>query len=263
MRVWLLTNGQFPQQIEIIYRDFSDIIDSFGFSIDGATRKTYEMIRQGASFDKLIESLETVHRLNAGKREYRVGLSIDSILVMSNVMEVPAYFDLYSKYCYPEKINFSLINSLSPDSSFFKEESSFPHLIQWSVPCPMIFNEIYFTYDGQATLCCRDYNGELIVGDIRNNTIMELWNGSHAETIRHKHLNPNNMDIESCKSCLGPSPAICDIVNEYIHFLVAHKKGLTPKQFSDRILHLLRTMDSVIVENNLNTFRESVLPLFK
>ena len=83
----------------------------------------------------------------------------------------------------------------------------------------MPFKYIYFTYSGKATLCCRDYEEELVIGDIQENAIIDLWNGLKAESIREKHLNLSKMNIRPCLVCSGPYPVVSDVINQFIHFL--------------------------------------------
>lgn len=243
-RVWLSTNGQFPQRIESLYKRFPDLANWYRFSIDGATRQSYELIRQGASFDKLLESLEMIHRINDGKRNSRISLSITSMLGMTNIYDIAAFFKVYSKYCYPESMSFFIPYIVPSNADFAKKDFPFPNLIRPGAPCSMPFKSIHFTYSGKATLCCRDYEEELVIGDIEEGAIIELWNGPRAESIRNKHLNPESMDISPCRLCFVPSsPLVSDILNEYIRFLAARSPQLDPRQFGDKVLSLLNKMD--------------------
>tara|TARA_B100001964_G_C13907197_1_gene454226 strand:+ start:34 stop:429 length:396 start_codon:yes stop_codon:yes gene_type:complete len=45
--VWISTNAQFPSRIEQIYNEFPSLEYTYRFSIDGATKKSYESIRSG------------------------------------------------------------------------------------------------------------------------------------------------------------------------------------------------------------------------
>ena len=257
----LSTNGQFPERIEDLYKKFPNLAKSYRFSIDGATRKTYEDIRKGASFDKLIESLEVIDKINNGRKNARISLAIGSIFCMTNMFEIPTFFEVYEKYCWPERITFSIVNGLSPDSRFFRKEFPFPNLIRRAIPCNMPFNHIYYTYNGKATLCCRDYEEDLVIGDIQENSIIELWNSPKAESIREKHLNRERMDIQACRKCFTPYDFICDIVDEYIHLLLIRNPNLTPRQFGDKLLFLLNSMDSAL-QKDKDRFKQVVLDIF-
>lgn len=248
--VWISTNGQFPEKIEELYRHFPKVANVYRFSIDGATRATYEGIRRGASFDKLIQSLEGISKINQGKKDYAIDLSINSILSMTNIYEIPLFFKAYEKYCWPEKITFSAVDGLSPDTAYFKKEFNFPGLVSSKIPCRMPFKNIFFTYGGKATLCCRDYEEELVVGDISEVSILDLWNSSAAEVIRDKHQHPLKMNIRACRMCFGPYDFVSSIMNEYIHFLYYRFPRMTPQKFGDRLVALLAEMNLVLLKKD-------------
>ena len=260
--LWLSSNGQFPKRIEEACRDFRETINELRFSIDGAIRGTYEYIRKGASFDKLFDSLNVIHKINGGKRDYRIILTIDSILSMTNISEIQLFFKVFGKYCWPEHINFHIVDSLSPDPAFFNKEFNFPHLVRSKVPCELPFRSIYFTYGGKATLCCRDYNEDLVVGDIKKSSILELWNSPRAEKIRQMQSNPGAIDIKACQNCNGPHEFVSTIVNEYIHYLFFRYPELSPEQFRDKIMFLLNGMNDALGSKDIKAFSKFTLQAF-
>lgn len=261
--VTLSTNGQFPSHIKDLYRQIPDMKWTYRFSIDGATGKTYEFLRKGASFKKLMESLEVTHRINSGMKGYRISLSIGVVLSLDNIFELPMFFKVYGRYCFPEKINFHLANGVSPDQSYVKKAVPFTNLMVRYVPCSLPFGAIIFTYDGKVTLCCRDYEGELVVGDIMKDSIENIWNGENAESIREMHLFPEKMSIAACKSCFGPNNFVNDVVNMYIHFLHIRYPRLSSKEFGDKVVNLLNNMDHTKEKSNLTGFKQCILDAFK
>lgn len=260
--VWLCTNGQFPERIEPLFRKFPKLANAYRFSIDGATKETYEAIRRGGKFDKVLKSLETIYSINEGKKNYRISTSIYSILSTTNIYEIPDFFRIFGKYCWPESIEFNLVNGLSPDPSYFRETFPFPNLIRKVVPCCMPFNSVYFTYGGKVTLCCRDYDEELVVGDLSEDSLINIWNGLKAETIREKHLNPEKIDINSCKSCYGPNEAVTFVVNEYIHRLYGRNPELESREFGNKVLDILQKMDAAVGSKNIANMKRCVRDVF-
>lgn len=55
--------------------------------------------------------------------------------------------------------------------------------------------------DGTLTVCCFDYNGELEIGDLKNQSFEEIFNGDKMNEIRRKHLNNQADTISVCKQC--------------------------------------------------------------
>ncbi|MBU0573266.1 MAG: radical SAM protein [Candidatus Margulisbacteria bacterium] len=241
--VWISSNGQFPEHIKKTYYRFPDLIKTFRFSIDSPRKETYEHIRRGASFDRLIESLETVHKINKGKRDYHITVTIDSILSMINIFELADFFRVYTKYCWPHNINFHLINGLTPDPGFFKKDFPFPNIVRKLIPCSMPFQKVNFTYKGNVSLCCRDYDEELVIGNIKESPLSRIWNCKRAEEIRFKHLNPEKLDISPCNKCYGPIPSVSKSVNEYIHHQISKQKRISNEELGNKVVAYLNRID--------------------
>jgi radical SAM protein with 4Fe4S-binding SPASM domain len=181
---------------------------------------------------------------------------------MTNMFEIPLFFKEYCKYSWPEFINFHIVNSLSPESEYFWDSFPFPNLIKNTVPCHLPFESIYFTYDGKVTLCCRDYDGDLIVGDIRNNSIPEIWNGKKSEAIRKQNINPELLEIDACKRCYQPYSFISELINYYIHYLYYSYLNLPPQNFGELIISFLKKLDSLTNIKDKEILKKTVFNLF-
>jgi radical SAM protein with 4Fe4S-binding SPASM domain len=74
------------------------------------------------------------------------------------------------------------------------------------------FKQFNILRDGRVSLCCVDFNEEAIVGDIRKQSIDEIWNGS-PELARHRAA-LGTQDVASlhpiCKRCYVATAAYAD-----------------------------------------------------
>lgn len=77
-----------------------------------------------------------------------------------------------------------------------------PHVPTLKGFCHLPFYQMGVFWDGKVTLCCADYNGNLIVGDLNNNSIENIWNSNEAEKIRNSFLQKKVMN-PFCQYCLG------------------------------------------------------------
>jgi len=66
-------------------------------------------------------------------------------------------------------------------------------------PCNQPFNSLNIYYNGDATVCCLNF-GNIIVGNVKNNTLKEIWTGNKWNNIRNKLLT-NELDELICKNC--------------------------------------------------------------
>lgn len=243
--IFLSTNGQFPDKLQAVHDAHPRLINNVRFSTESSKKNKYESIRKKGRFENILKSLKNVKAINDNVKGKNIEVYIDCVLSNDNMLELKDFLDLYSNYTKLSNIRFNLIDGLSPDSSYFKNNFPYPNLIKKTVPCKLPFNKIYFTYDGQATLCCRDYNAELTIGDVTKNPLFNLWNCEKANEIREKQLGIKEMDIPSCTQCYEPVRAAKMLTIRYIDYLIHH---LYPKctntDFGDRIHSFLHDLNS-------------------
>ena len=260
--LWISTNGHFPERIEEIHRKFPKMVNNIRISVDGATKETFEHIRVGGSFEKLIESFEVVHRINKGKKNFEIGLTLDSILNIDTIYEIPIYFERFGKYVDPESVNFWVVSGLSPDNSYFLKTFPFPNLIRSEVPCDMPFNSQYFTYDGKATMCCRDYNGEITVGNIMDTPLQEIWDGERAEEIRNQHRKPETLSINACQECYGPYKFVTTIANDFIHYLYLKTPDISNEDMGNSVTSFFSDMNEAMKTKNIPAIKAQIKDVF-
>lgn len=260
--VWINTNGQFPDEIESIYKNFPNLVRYYRISIDGATKQTYEHIRKGASFEVLIKTLAIIYKINKQKKNSRIKLHINVVLSLANLFELNQFFQKFEKYCGRENITFSIIDSVAPDTAYFWNIFPFKNLIKKGIPCQRPFETMNFTFSGKMTLCCEDYSDELIVGDIHRDSIADMWNGIEAECTRKKHLNQQEMDIEICRKCFRPYNFVLKATNQYIHFLYDRNNGLNSNEFGNKVLTFLKNMDKIMQSGDIETCKQFILKEF-
>jgi MoaA/NifB/PqqE/SkfB family radical SAM enzyme len=67
-------------------------------SIDGATRETYEKVRRGGKWDRMIGALETLNRVKRERRSRHPLLNLTVVGLTVNVHEIPLFVELAKRY---------------------------------------------------------------------------------------------------------------------------------------------------------------------
>ena len=100
------------------------------------------------------------------------------------------------------EFSFNFVNSLSPDNSYFNNANLIPehthinkmwHLVSGKVP--------YILIDGEVSVCCRDYTGELVIGDINESSLNAIRKSKKLELLQKAHKNGNLDNFNLCKTC--------------------------------------------------------------
>lgn len=67
--------------------------------------------------------------------------------------------------------------------------------------CSLPFEQLYLNYAGDVILCCSDVLWKVVLGNINNNTIKEIWYNQQFSEIRKALLKGRRDKIEACKRC--------------------------------------------------------------
>ncbi len=66
-------------------------------------------------------------------------------------------------------------------------------------------------WDGRVTVCCTDYEGRLSVGDIKKQTIEEIWTGPKWLRMREQMWR-DVLEHQTCRVCKGvEAPSLIQI----------------------------------------------------
>ena len=54
-------------------------------------------------------------------------------------------------------------------------------------------------WDGRVSLCCADFDGKTILGDLTTQSIADIWNAEPYRAVRREHLESGGPDV--CRAC--------------------------------------------------------------
>jgi len=221
---YLSTNGQMlgSQLIQQILR-FPPC--GITFSIDGATKETYEKIRRGGSFERLINNLDRLY-YSMGKADVHIPITIKGVILEENIHELLLFFDIFKKFVNICNIELHLPDTLSAD----KEKNYFRKLGYKSaskIPCSLFWSTPSILWDGRVSACCRDFHGELIMGNIFEESLFDIWHGEKYNNLRKKHLSEDVVDVSPCNKCFSAGTLLdSQKLNAYLHIAYTHKLSL-------------------------------------
>lgn len=214
------TNGLLLYKYIDVLKDFMDICPSIRFSIDGATKKTYEKIRAKGKWENLIYNLELC---NEKLRSFSLSTDLNMTLSKDNYKEIGQFIVFAKKYVnYPPLDTvFNFVNSLSPDTSYFHHVNLLPQYTHRNKMCNLVSgNTSFLLFDGKVSVCCRDYSGELIIGDINNSTLDEIRRSKKLQSLQEAHTTGNLKNYNLCKNCFIVDKRIGQIFNGLMQYLI-------------------------------------------
>lgn len=70
------------------------------------------------------------------------------------------------------------------------------------MPCPFPWQYVVVQWNGDVVACCRDYDGQLKLGNVKENTLKEIWNGREYADFRAKMTSGDGL-TSFCNECLS------------------------------------------------------------
>ena len=184
--VGLISNGSLLT--ETAARGMIDAgLDAINISVDAAGKDVFEKTRVNLSYDKVIANIERLIRLRdeRGKRRPKLILSF---VRQDNSAEEQHFIDHWRKRA--DKIH---ITDLHNWGGTLNQESDV------NFPCYRPWLTFTVLWDGRVSLCCADFDGREILGDLRTSTIREVWNNDAYRAARRAHLDHGGPAV--CQSC--------------------------------------------------------------
>jgi MoaA/NifB/PqqE/SkfB family radical SAM enzyme len=162
-------------------------LDAINISVDASGREVFERTRLGLKYDKVIANIERLVRLRGelGKRRPKLILSF----VRQNDSEDERAFIEHWRTI-ADKVH---VTDLHNWAGTLNRESAVNY------PCYRPWLTFTVLWDGRVSLCCADFDGREILGDLNSSTIREVWNAEPYVRVRREHLERGGPDI--CQAC--------------------------------------------------------------
>ena len=68
--------------------------------------------------------------------------------------------------------------------------------------CIYVFLMVIVDYLGQVKVCCNDYLGKVVLGNLETNSIMEIWNSEQYKRVKFNLLIRKTPNLKICEKCM-------------------------------------------------------------
>jgi len=175
-------------------------LDNISISFDGYSKETYEKIRKKLKFDVVRENI--LNLIETKKRMKKTNPIINLVLVEleENKKEIKKFYSEWKGKV--EGIN--IINMRNWANSMEKEgtkESFHFNKKMKRKPCALVWQEMVVDWDGNVVLCNNDWNHSAVLGNLKKQTIEEIWKGDKLKKIREAHIKGEFWKVPLCSDC--------------------------------------------------------------
>lgn len=191
-------------------------LDKINISVDGMNREQYlKFTGFDFDFDRFVENVKW---LDANKGSCEVVIKIPGDLVDDRQKQ--QFLDTFGNYC--DRI---FIENFAPCWPEFDVEAHtgvkitegiYKQPIAPTDTCPYVFYSISVNADGLVSACFLDWGRKLVVGDVREKSLKDIWQRSdELNALRRQHLEGRRMENAVCSQCGQLSHCLPDNIDAY------------------------------------------------
>ncbi|MCX7953688.1 MAG: SPASM domain-containing protein [Bacteroidales bacterium] len=200
----IATNGHCLNETiikDIINNKLSKII----FSVDGISQQIYCTYRRNGNINKLIDNILLLKKI---KEQYKSKLPIVEVQFLvhkynENEFKKVKKWALENNFIFKIKTiqiynNYHLIPTKNKFSRYYIGRNNTIKIKKRNTLCWRVFSNIIVNSDNNVVLCCQDKIPEYSYGNIKQNSIKEIWNSKIALQYRKSVLEKK---IYLCDNC--------------------------------------------------------------
>lgn len=183
-------------------------------SLDAATKETYDKVRVGGDFEKTIKNIHDFLdvRKDLGRKLPKIRLSF----VVSKINQHE--YDEFVKYWEKKVDSLGVQYVQNPfgegkfedktrgDQFMIENKKSRPPKFYCSEP----FKRLTLRSNGDVLPCCSFYAVDMLVGNWKNTSLEEIWNGQKMRELRGIHKKGEYYKNKICKNCVENYSYIAD-----------------------------------------------------
>lgn len=161
-------------------------IDKIIVSIDGATKETYEKIRVNGNFLKLRVMMKLLWQLT----EYAdTKIVVQFVEQPMNTAERDKMAEVWGPYC--DEIKYQTVQDRGQGAAKNPNQRK---------QCPQPWQRLIVAWDGQIFACCSNWHNEYSLGNYRDISLKDAWNGERMKALREIAAKPaSGFPCDNCQ----------------------------------------------------------------
>lgn len=194
MEVQINTNG-LPFSEQKIKDIIEAGLDRVIFSVDANSGKTYSRIRIGGNFEVLIKNIESFIRIRKVLHIKKPFIRLQMVRMKENQDEVDGFIQRWKS-----RVDDLRVSDVT-DRGQGQELIVGDQIAVGRIKCPQPWQRLVISRDGVVSGCCSDWYQNLVVGDMKKNSLKNIWRGEKMNMLRRRILDKRMDECEPCKSC--------------------------------------------------------------
>lgn len=161
-------------------------VQSVKFSFQGVDRKSYREMRNTDYYEELLAKVKMLHDIRGEAPSPYIHVST------TITYEGPELVDEFRKRLEPitdkvsvgrtelGRFDMSKAKLSEEENAALEKMRRDDKLVRKHPRCPEAFDKLSVYWDGRVSVCCRDFDAAMLVGDIREQSLAEIWRSEAA-----------------------------------------------------------------------------------
>jgi radical SAM protein with 4Fe4S-binding SPASM domain len=205
------TNAHFLSK-EVALSTVDSGLDRLIISLDGTTQDAYASYRVGGSLTKVMEGTRNIIAAREERKSKTPHVIFQFLVVGPNEHQIPDVYQLARDLRVDQVVlktaqiydyeNGSPLIPIQEHYSRYRRKSDGTYVIKNKLDdqCWKMWHSCVVTWDGKVVPCCFDKDAHFVLGDLKQNSFSEIWNGIDYQKFR-KSLLVSRSEIEMCRNC--------------------------------------------------------------
>lgn len=194
--VTITSNGSILTE-KIINRLIDSGLDRIKISVQGITKETYEKI-MGLNYERTFEGIYRLAEIKKRRKSERPQIVLSMVNVGHNENEIRKYKRFFRR----KGIKATSVAFENKGGNIEDSLELAPFGMKLRRRCYRFNRCAYIIFNGDVILCCADWTRSVILGNVKENSLKEIWLGEKITKIRENFLNGNyEMLPEICQNC--------------------------------------------------------------
>lgn len=174
-------------------------LDDLILSIDGSTKEMYERMRVGGIFEKTLSIATSFLEKKSALKKEKPYTRVQIIRTKETESEITDFIKTWlpladSVYAHNLDGMVPWLGNIMMNPDEVKTKNSN------RLPCTQLWKIINIFWNGQVSSCCHDALGDMVLGNINESSLKDLWNSKPAHEFRRKHIE-NDLEGTICDTC--------------------------------------------------------------
>ena len=194
LEVQLNTNG-IPFTDQKIIALIQAGLDRIIFSVDANSAETFNQIRVGGDFNRLVNTIEGFIRIRQELHLKKPFIRLQMVRMKENKDEVDGFVERWKN-----RVDDLRISDVT-DRGQGKELIVGDQIAVGRRRCPQPWQRLVVSREGIVLGCCSDWFQQHIAGDAKVESLGDIWRGMKMNSLRKIILEGRMDEHEPCKSC--------------------------------------------------------------